>query len=55
MYKKLPTYKKVLTDHHSTSLELRSHLLVAVCMSQVESLRLFQKAPPRLGKAYAGL
>jgi hypothetical protein len=53
--KRLPTYKKVLTDHCSRSLELQSHILIAVCMSLVESLRVFQKNPPRLGKACAGL
>jgi hypothetical protein len=49
MYIKLPTYKNVLADHHSMSLELQSRLLITVCMSQAESLRLLQKAPPRLG------
>jgi hypothetical protein len=55
MYIKLPIYKKVLTEHLSMSLELQNYLLDAVCMSQAESLRLLQKTPLRLGKAYAGL
>jgi hypothetical protein len=54
MYIKLPTHKKVIVYHHSMSLELQSHLPIAVRMSQAESLHLLQKAPPRLGKAYAG-
>jgi hypothetical protein len=53
MYKRLPTYKKVSTDHRSKNLELQSHLVVAVFMSLVESLQLFQKDPPRLEKACA--
>jgi hypothetical protein len=56
MYNKnLPTYKKVLVDHRSKSLELRSHLLAASCMSQVESTGLLHRDPPRLGKACASL
>jgi hypothetical protein len=55
MYKRLPTYKKVSTDHHSRNLELWNHLLVAICMGLVKSLRLFQKDPPRLEKACVGL
>jgi hypothetical protein len=35
--------------------EPRSHLLAAAYMSQVESLRLLQKDPPKLGKACVGL
>jgi hypothetical protein len=50
MYIKLPTYKKVIVDHHSMSLELQSHLRIAACTSQAESLGLHQKAPPKLGK-----
>jgi hypothetical protein len=53
--KKLPTYKKVLTDHRSNSLELWSHLLAAAYMSRVKSTRLLHKDSPRLGKACAGL
>jgi hypothetical protein len=49
--KKLPTYRKVLTDRRSMNLKPRSHLLTAPYLSQVESLRLLQKDPPRLGKA----
>jgi hypothetical protein len=52
---KLPTYKKVLTDHCSKSLERQSHLLAAACMSHVESTRLLHKDSLRLGKACAGL
>jgi hypothetical protein len=55
MYKKLPTYKKVLVDHHSMNLKLQNRLLVAFCMSQVESLRLLRRAPPILEKAYDGI
>jgi hypothetical protein len=55
MYTKLPTYKKVLVDLHSRNLEFRSRLPIAVDMSQAESLRLLQKAPPKLGKNYASL
>jgi hypothetical protein len=32
-----------------------SHLPIALYMSQAESLRLLQKAPPKPGKAYASL
>jgi hypothetical protein len=46
---------KVSTDHHSGSLELQNRLLIAVCMSLVESLRLFQKDPPRLEKVCASI
>jgi hypothetical protein len=53
--KKLHTYKKVLADHCSKSLELQNHLLTAACMSQVESTRLHHKDPPMLGKACAYL
>jgi hypothetical protein len=53
--KKLPTYKNVLADRHSKSLELQSHLLVVACMNLVESARLLHKDPPRLVKACAGL
>jgi hypothetical protein len=36
MYNKnLPTYKRVLTDYRSKSLELQSHLLAVACMSRV--------------------
>jgi hypothetical protein len=31
--KNLPTYKRVLTERRPKSLELRSHLLTAACMS----------------------
>jgi hypothetical protein len=56
MYKrKLPTYKKVLTDHRSMNLEPRSHHLTTTYMSQVESPRLLGRDPPGLGKAYVGL
>jgi hypothetical protein len=56
MYNKnLPTYKKVLTDRRSKSVELQSHLLTAACMSQVESTRLLHNDPPRLWKYCAGL
>jgi hypothetical protein len=48
-------YKKVIVDHRSKSLELLSRLPIAVYMSQTESLRLLQKAPPKLSKAYVGL
>jgi hypothetical protein len=47
MYTKLPTYKKVLTNHRYMSMELQSRLLIAVCTSQAVSLR--------LRKAYASL
>jgi hypothetical protein len=53
--KHLTTYRKVITDHHSTNLEPRRHLLVAAYMSRVESIRLPQKDPPRLGKACVDL
>jgi hypothetical protein len=33
----------------------QSHLVTAAYMSQVESLRLLRKDPPRLGKACVGL
>jgi hypothetical protein len=52
---KLPTYKRVLTDHHSKNLELWSHLLVVACMSRIESTRLLHKDPPKLGKVCADL
>jgi hypothetical protein len=51
----LPTYKKVLTNHRSKSLELQSHLLAAACMSRVKSTQLLHIDPPRLGKAYTDL
>jgi hypothetical protein len=36
MYNKnLPTYKTILTDHRSKSLEFRSHLLATTYMSRV--------------------
>jgi hypothetical protein len=51
MYNKnLPTYKKVLADYRSKSLEPRSHLLAVACMSWVKSTRLLHKDPPRMGK-----
>jgi hypothetical protein len=53
--KKLPTYRKVFTDHRSMNSEPQIHLLAAAYMSQVESLRLLQKDPPRAGKACVGL
>jgi hypothetical protein len=53
--KKLPTYKKVLTNRDYKSLEHRSHLLIATFMSRVKSTRLLHKDPPRLEKACAGL
>jgi hypothetical protein len=56
MYNKnLPTYKKVLTDRRSKSLELQSHLLIAAYMSRVESTLLLHKDPLRMGKACASL
>jgi hypothetical protein len=55
MYTKLPTCKKVVADQCSRSLELLSHLPIVVYTNQAESLRLHQKAPPKLGKGYAGL
>jgi hypothetical protein len=32
-----------------------SHLPAVVYMCQAESLQLLQRAPPKLGKAYAGV
>jgi hypothetical protein len=55
MYTKLPTYKKVVVDQHSKSLELMSHLPASVYTSQAESLQLLQKTSPKSGKAYANL
>jgi hypothetical protein len=52
---KIPTYRKVLTDHHSMNSEPQSHLLATAYMSQVESLRLHQKDSPRLRKACVSL
>jgi hypothetical protein len=36
--KKLTTYRKVLTDHHSMNSGPRTHLLTAAYMSRVDSL-----------------
>jgi hypothetical protein len=55
MYTKLATYKNVVVDQCSRNLELQSHLPAVVYMSQTESLRLLQKVPPKLGKAYASV
>jgi hypothetical protein len=55
MYTRLPTYKIVVVDRCSRNLELLCRLSVAVYMSPDESLRLLQKAPPKLGKDCAGL
>jgi hypothetical protein len=55
MYTKLPTGKKVVVDQCSRSLELLSYPPVVVYTSQAESLRLLEKAPPKLGKVNAGL
>jgi hypothetical protein len=52
MYIKLSTYKKVVVDHRSMSLELQSCVPVAVCMSQAKSFRLLQRVLPTLGKAF---
>jgi hypothetical protein len=53
--KNLITYKRVLTDHCSKNLELRSHPLAAIYMNQVESSRPLHMDPPKLVKAYGGL
>jgi hypothetical protein len=55
MYTELPTYKIVTIDQHSTNLEPQSHPPVVAYMSQIESLRLLQRALPKLGKTCAGL
>jgi hypothetical protein len=49
VHQNLPTYKKVLTDHRSRNLDLRSHFLTAVYTSRVESFQLLHMDPPRLG------
>jgi hypothetical protein len=45
----------VVVDRCYMKLELLSHLPVVVYMSETESLQLLQKAPPKVGKAYASL
>jgi hypothetical protein len=56
MYKgKLPTNRKVSTNHRSMNLERQSHLLVVASMSRFESSRLFCREPPRLGQACVSL
>jgi hypothetical protein len=45
----------VIVNQCSRNLELLSHLLDVVYMSQDESLQLLQKVIPKLGKACASL
>jgi hypothetical protein len=55
IYTRLPTYKRVIVDQCSMNLELLSRLPIAVYITQVESLRLLEKDPLKLVKAYVGL
>jgi hypothetical protein len=52
--KNLITYKRVLTDHHSWNLEIRSHPLTAIYTNETESSGPLHRAPPKLVKAYGG-
>ncbi len=53
--KNLITYKRVLTDHCSKNLELRSHPLITTNTNRAESPRLIHRGVHKLVKAYDGL